>query len=209
MTQVTWQIGSANDKPDEGFLIQVTSREKSEALRHYLRRATAAQHDVLDNGAGVPDFTDARAHAAFLLRQLAARQPIEAWAALHCPADITPPPTVPALLADLDALGVSPDVQSEEFRMPADAELLGLAWALAGSHLGNRMMLKTLLETAPSAPHAFFADTDMIAFWQRLRPRLETEAAPDFARRAAAAADAVFARFIQAFGLSADGRMAA
>ncbi|MGB3167452.1 MAG: hypothetical protein WBA68_11830 [Alteraurantiacibacter sp.] len=159
-------------------------------------------HEVLDSGAGIPDFANRAAHAAFLRRQLVARAAIEAWVARECPADIAPPPTVPALLDDLTALGHEAPEVAGEFNFPEKADPLGLAWALAGSHLGNRIMLAKLRETAPDAPHSFLDDAAMAAFWKELRPRLDAQVTTEQARLAIAAASAVFRQFLDAFGIA-------
>ena len=179
-------------------------------LRDYLKRRTAQAHDALDASVADATWDDLRGYAAFLQRQLAARASVEDWMARHCPPAILPPATVPHLRADLAALG-APETHlvSRDFDLPADADPIGASWALAGSHLGNRVMLKSLRDTGADWPTAFLGDEAMIAFWRQLRPQIEREVSRDEAERAARAAEAVFARFAMAFGVASAHRDAA
>lgn len=187
--------------------MQVSLEGKIINLRGALRERTAGEHARLD-AAAAPALRDTGSYALFLARQLAAREPIEAWVAENCPADIAPPATVPLLRADLAALGQAAGAPGGAFQLPAEADPVGLAWALAGSHLGNRAMLKTVRANLPGAPTAFLDDPRMTEFWRVLRPRLEIAASPAQADSAALAAQAVFARFLAIFA-GADGRLAA
>ena len=189
---------------------RITLDDQPVDLRDYLKQRTAQAHDALDASVADATWDDLRGYAAFLQRQLAARAPVEEWMARYCPAALLPPATVPHLRADLAALGVTePIPASREFALPADAAPIGASWALAGSHLGNRAMLKSLRDTGADWPTAFLGDEAMIAFWRKLRPQIEREVSRDQAEGAARAADAVFAQFAMAFGVDSSHRDAA
>jgi heme oxygenase len=103
------------------------------------------------------------------------------------------------LAADLAALGhplPAPALPLPHFS-PAPGTALGTAWVLAGSALGNRAIAKQVARIGGGAwPVAFLGDGAMMAFWQRLRTRIERPAAPSEAEGAADAAAAVFAHFL-------------
>ncbi|GGD65292.1 hypothetical protein GRI62_11415 [Erythrobacter arachoides] len=160
------------------------------------------------DGIGAPaSFADREAYAAFLANQLAAREGVERWAAHHCPPDLAPPEVTPLIVADLQDLGstIIP-ATSAPFALPAGSDAIGLAWVVAGSHLGNRAMLARLRREAPGAPVAFLADERMQQFWKQLRPRLAAAVSPAEAERAAIAAEAVFDHFLAVFAGPAHGR---
>jgi heme oxygenase len=176
-------------------------------LRELLRRETAASHDRLDHAISALDVGDPGDYALFLRVQLAARAPIERWAAHHCEEPMRPPESVPLLEADLATLGALPPFTESRFEPPVNAHSLGLAWAMAGSHLGNRALL-TRLPAGSELPTAFLADPRLPGFWKQLRPQLEVSAEEAPADGALAAAEAVFACFIHALS-AGEGRLAA
>jgi len=178
------------------------------SLRTFLRHETVVSHGKLDFALASLRLEERRDYARFLQVQLSARAPIERWAALHCPPDLRPPAAVPLLRADLAALGASADVAESRFDPPPGAHPLGLAWALAGSHLGNRALLARLTRSGARLPTAFLADPHMPAFWKALRPLLESPAAAAPAAAALAAAEAVFACFAHTIGAK-EGKLAA
>ncbi|KLE34907.1 hypothetical protein AAW00_10600 [Aurantiacibacter luteus] len=179
-------------------------------MRGYLKARTAGRHDVLDALGAPESFADRGAYCDFLARQFAARLGLEHWVALYCPADLAPPPMAELLADDLAANGCAfPHYPTRHFALPAGADPLGLAWVVAGSHLGNRAMLARLRREAPGTPAAFLADERMQAFWKALRPRLEAQVSPAEAEGAALAAEAVFDHFLAAFAAHASERIAA
>ena len=185
------------------------SHEKLVKLRGFLKARTADRHDVLD-GLGAPaSFADREIYARFLSRQYAARAGIERWTAGHAAPGDGPPPVAHLIAADLAALGSAPPSEAPDFTLPAGADQLGLAWVIAGSHLGNRAMLARLRREAPDAPATFLADETMRAFWTGLRPRLEREVPESMAQGAVLAAEAVFDHFLAVFGVDAAARIAA
>ena len=142
------------------------------------------------------DLVDRENYVHFLQTQLAARAPVEQWIAAHCPADLAPPPQSQLIRQDLAALGAGQLVPLS-FNLAPDAEPLGVAWVLAGSHLGNRAMLVGL-PADHGLPIAFLSDESMIVYWKWLRPRLEAQSCTSEAERARKAAEAVFALFMAA-----------
>ena len=140
---------------------------------------------------------DPARYVQFLSAQLRAREPIEAWVALSLAGDMAPPAVSHLLRADLAELGSPPAGPDLRFAMPDKAEPIGLSWAIAGSHLGNRMMLAKLSGHG-ELPTRFLESAEMIAFWSRLRPHLDRELPEDVMRRAAQAAEAVFDLFLEA-----------
>ncbi len=152
------------------------------------------------------DLADRHDYTHFLSLQLAARVDVEEWALANCAQDLCPPAMVPLIRDDLKALDASDHVghaqvqPPAEFTLPPGAGCLGLSWALAGSHLGNRAMLADLRKRAneqdmADLPTSFLADEQMIAFWKRLLPRLTQCASEREAAPAIAAASAVFEHF--------------
>ena len=179
-------------------------------LRKFLKTRTSAAHDALDASVSQADLADPAGYADFLRKQLRARLPIEHWTSRNCPSAIRPPATAPLIEADLAAMGSPTDVDAREtFSLPLDADPLGLAWAMAGSHMGNRAMLKQMRDAGSALPASFLADEAMMAFWRELRPQVEAEVPIDVAERAACGAEAVFDHFAIAFSASAAHRDAA
>lgn len=171
-------------------------------LRVHLRGATMAAHDLLDAAMQAAAGWHSRAdYARFLALQHAARAPVEAWLAAHAPAALHPPPQTPLIAADLAALGAAVPPPAPAPRIAAlgreAGAVLGVAWVLAGSALGNRTIARAVTRIGGGAwPVAFLGDGAMLAFWQALRARIERPCGPREAERAAAAAEAVFAHFL-------------
>lgn len=158
---------------------------------------------MLDARVSAPDLALPDAYARFLRAQLAARVGVEQWLARNAGTGQRPPATVPLLAADLDALGQTVVSQPIAFAPPRGADPLGAAWAIAGSHLGNRAMLAQLRRAGGDhLPVAFLTHTAMRDFWQDLKPQLERAPGPGELARAASAAIAVFDAFARAFGLA-------
>ncbi|MCX9148400.1 biliverdin-producing heme oxygenase [Erythrobacter sp. WG] len=183
-----------------------------ESLRHHLRAATMAAHDLLDHAMQAASGWQTRSdYARFLGLQHAARVPVEAWLAEHAPADLRPPLQTPLIARDLSALGTGLPPASPPFDpgyTPSSPPLagvfhvkhsaLGVAWVLAGSALGNAAIGRQVKRIGDGVwPMAFLGDAAMMAFWQGLRARIEGEpASPAEAAGATQAAEAVFAHFL-------------
>lgn len=182
--------------------------QSGESLRGTLRAATMAAHDLLDHAMqAASGWRTRRDYARFLALQHAARVPVEAWLAAHAPADLLPPLQTPLLARDLTALGAALPPSSPPFAPPHtpatppdsgdSGEVLGAAWVLAGSALGNRAIAKQVARIGGGDwPMAFLGDEAMMAFWQGLRARIEQPANPADAAGATRAAEAVFAHFL-------------
>ncbi len=186
-------------------------------LRLHLRAATMAAHDLLDHtmqaASGWHSLAD---YARFLSLQHAARAPVEAWIESHAPADLRPPVQTSLIARDLAVLGMGLPAPAADFAIITDdtgeAAALGAAWVLAGSALGNKAILKQMRRASAAHgggwPDAFLADEAMLAFWQRLRARLEQPANASRADAAASAAEAVFAHFLTHASHAAQGAVA-
>ena len=172
------------------------------SLRAHLRAATAPAHGKLDETFDPADFGRGETYAGFLRFQLAARRPVEAWLAAHCPVAFRPPPTVPLIERDLKALGAIPPAHPVACQLDPSSDPLGVAWVLAGSSMGNRAMLAAMAKSGISdLPAAFLSDPDMPRFWQEMRPLLERPANEAEAAPAVASANAVFTMFAKGLEL--------
>ncbi|MFM7349608.1 MAG: biliverdin-producing heme oxygenase [Erythrobacter sp.] len=179
-----------------------------DSLRGHLRTATMAAHDLLDHAMQAASGWQTRGdYARFLALQHAARVPLEAWLAEHAPADLVPPLQTPLLEADLAALGTALPPSSPPFAPPhtpstppnfvESGAILGAAWVLAGSALGNRAIARQVARIGGGQwPAAFLDDGAMMAFWQSLRTRIERPADRAEAAGATCGAEAVFAHFL-------------
>ena len=167
-------------------------------LRSALRRETASVHDRLDRALAGEGLSSADDYARFLTTQYRARKPIEDWIADNLPEDASPPPQASLIAADLAALDRDLPPVARRFALPANADPIGLQWALAGSSLGNRAMLAQRRKSGLDGPESFLSDSAMPAYFKHLRPSLEAEVDPERSDRAVIAANAVFACFLDA-----------
>ncbi|MEM7666068.1 MAG: biliverdin-producing heme oxygenase [Pseudomonadota bacterium] len=144
-------------------------------------------------------------YARFLSLQHAARAPVEAWLAQHADDPLRPPAQCPLIARDLERLNCEIPADAREFTLPDndqhEGHVLGAAWVLAGSSLGNRAILKELdragrTEGGEDWPHAFLASDTMLAYWKGLRKRIERPADVHEVDAASHAAAAVFDHFI-------------
>lgn len=174
-----------------------TIRSGDDTLRRILKRETRESHDRLDAAMGDLPVGSADGYALFLQTQYRSREPIERWIARALPADEAPPAQAPLIARDLAELGVALP-PTADFVLSEDADPVGLIWALAGSSLGNRTMLRQRQKIAAAGPEHFLSDTAMTEFFTRLRARIERPVSGDAAQRAIAAAQAVFTAFIAA-----------
>lgn len=141
----------------------------------------------------------------FLSVQYAARLPIENWMTANAPDGLNAPAQSHLIGHDLSELGAplpepgAPFTLAREHRRDArhNASALGAAWVLAGSALGNRSILKELERAGHGNwPCGFLADPAMLAFWKRLRLRINEPADLETLTAASDAAIAVFDHFI-------------
>jgi heme oxygenase len=171
-------------------------------LRYRLREATARAHDLLDDAMRAASGWKTPAdYVRFLQLQHASRAPLETWLDRNAPVDLNPPHMTPLIAQDLAAMNAPLPWAGQPFSPPfqdRDA-VLGAAWALAGSALGNRSILKEVRRTGgpgESLSVAFLGDPEMIAFWGRLRRRIEGTGGNEQLANASAGAAAVFDHFL-------------
>lgn len=171
-------------------------------LRSHLRAATMAAHDLLDHAIQAASGWQSREdYARFLALQHAARAPLEDWLAAHAPADLRPPRQTGLIARDLATLGapLPPPAAPFTWAGRGRGDMLGAAWVLAGSALGNRAIARQVARIGGGTwPAAFLDDGAMLDFWQALRARIEARADALEAEGAARAARAVFAHFLAA-----------
>lgn len=169
--------------------------EPSGSLRTVLKQRTRPLHDKLDAMLGHAPL-DSCGYVAFLGVQYASRAPIEAWAAVMAP-EIRPPASAPLIAQDLASLGVPLPCEAR-FVWPAGADPLGVAWALAGSSLGNRALLHQRRKAGLEGPDRFLTDPAPVLYFQALLPRLAEAVPAARADAAARGAEAVFRTFLEA-----------
>ena len=140
---MTMQLGGqiADEGVTRNVFLNSIEAPSDRSLREYLKSTTRARHDLLDAAWQDASFADAATYASFLTAQLAARLPIERWAEKHAPEALRPPQVTTSLIQDLILLGVPYSLRPAPLSMPADAAPIGAAWAIAGSHMGNRAIL--------------------------------------------------------------------
>lgn len=144
-------------------------------IRDYLKVGTAAEHDRLDSRLGTLVSGSPRDYTAFLDIQYRARLGIEDWLAVHC-TEALPPPQTGLIARDLAELGCDLPAPVPAFAVSEGARTLGICWVLAGSALGNRMILTRIAKAGVERPAAFLSDPRMGAYWRSLLPRLEAPA---------------------------------
>lgn len=164
-----------------------------ETLRDILRRETRQLHDALDEFLG--PLADGNDYPDFLATQYSARVPIEGWfrresAVMH------PPTQTGHISQDLAELNYGRPVNDLRFAPEESAEVLGIAWVLAGSSMGNRVILKRRIAFDGGKATRFLSDPSMTDFWSVLRPRLERETSRALADAAITGAVRTFDHFL-------------
>ena len=184
-------------------MAHVEKSETERTLRAHLQASTRDVHDRLDASVSSLGLAQREQYARFLGNQLKAREPIERWAANAMAEAIRPPETAALLRADLrDLESEVPEAGGHSFALPEGADPIGLAWAIAGSLMGNRSMLGHLRKTGSvrdGLPVRFLSDPRMADFWRSIVPLLREEVTIEAAKPAIEAALAVFAHFEDAF----------
>lgn len=171
-------------------------------LRDHLRRATASSHERLDRSIRpASDWRSRQDYARFLSTQYAARLPVESWLLAFAPAGLKPPEQTPLIARDLARLGESVPGRSGGFALEefGPSAVIGVAWVLAGSSLGNRAMLRDMQAALPAEtvwPHEFLGSRAMTAFWKELRVRIDGRAGLAERTQSASAARCVFDHFL-------------
>lgn len=180
-------------------MVATTKTEGLLPLRAILKDRTAPLHAELDGRLACLGVGPPADYASFLAVQYAARAPIERWATSHCPIELRPPAVSSLIAADLSEMGGALPTECS-FAMPPDGDVLGLAWALGGSALGNRAMLAERRcargREFDQRAERFLSDRSMAQFFVSLLPRLELPSGT--AEGAVVAAEAVFGTFLAA-----------
>lgn len=171
--------------------------KKECTLRQFLKNKTASLHGKLDALITPLATGDAADYTRFLVVQYRARLPIERLiSALNRPN--SPPEQTPLIVADLASLNWPMPPAAHPFALPENAHPIGLYWVLAGSSLGNRMLLRRVQAANPALPTQFLADGLMAAYWKHLKPQLDAQLRSEDAAHALAAAKATFDHFLAA-----------
>ena len=168
------------------------------SLRDELNTATRAMHDVLDARLS-PLAMDAD-FGRFLQIQHAVRLPVETWmgqVSTELEEDCLALPLQACLIErDLLDLGLVPLEVEPVFDSRDPREAWGVAWALAGSSLGNRAILQRRRRAGCKLTHHFLADPAMPAFWSAFRRQIERPLHADLHRHAIVGAQRVFGSFL-------------
>ena len=169
-------------------------QDHDQDLRSVLKRETREEHQRLDDTVGSLALGNAADYARFLAIQYEARRPIEQWFAARIEDADIPPPQCDLLAADLHELGHAFPEPSDDFTCDA-AAYPGIAWVLAGSSMGNRLIRKQRSRSGLDGPDRFLSSPQMPLYFQHLLSKLKEYDAPEVGRAAVAGAKIVFARF--------------
>lgn len=145
---------------------------KQPTLRQILRTETADDHLVLDRSMAYLVLSRRVDLIRFLQIHLTARIGLEGWLARNAPPGWEPPPQSALIAQDLAALGVSDAGTTIEFDPDRDCDWVGPAYVIAGSHLGNRLLLAQCGSAMPDDARRFLLGDAMQHYWQRLRSLL-------------------------------------
>lgn len=167
-----------------------------QTLRDMLRGATAADHAALDHMLVGHDLAEREHLVRFLGIHFAARVGVEDWLERNCPPDWSPPPQTALIADDLAALGgCAGSYPPPDFDPEPAADWLGPAYVIAGSHLGNRLLLAQAGQALPAEARRFLSGSAMQNYWRRLRTLLSETPGPDGGQASAMGARATFAHF--------------
>lgn len=144
--------------------------------RNVLRQETRADHDRVDEAFSRFDLGNSDGYARFLGAQWLACREAEAWLASNAkaiPAALQMPERSHLLFKDLADLGASPPEHGLPYPMPMSlsaASLTGVAYCLAGSSFGARVLVKRIPDTFP---RAFLTSKLPDNAWQNLIRQIE------------------------------------
>ena len=165
-------------------------------LRDVLHAATSADHTLLDRAMAGLRLADPDDLVRFLGIHLAARAGIESWLEGNAAAGWVPPAQIGLIAADLLALGGLPAAfPAPRFVPGEETDWLGPAYVIAGSHLGNRLLLAQAGPTLAEHAQSFLVGSAMQDYWRRLRTLLSGMPGPDGGAAAVRGAQATFAHF--------------
>lgn len=174
-----------------------TGHDGAASLRTRLHAAVGAAQAALDRRLTRLQLGRRDDLVRYLGFQLMARAGIEQWLAERAPRDWLPPPQTGLIAADLIAVGGLPAAFAPPcFRPEAGAHWVGPAYVLAGSHLGNRLLMAQAGEALPGHARLFLTGTRMQTYWRRLRGLVADAPGPDGGAGAAAGAAATLAHFL-------------
>ena len=171
-------------------------------LRDDLRAATGSDHAILDQSMAGLRLAEPVDLVRFLGIHLAARAGIEAWLERNALPGWAPPVQIGLIEQDLIALGgLSAAFPAPRFEPGPAADWLGPAYVIAGSHLGNRLLLAQAGAALPRNAQRFLAGNAMQDYWRRLRSLLAGMTGPDGGVATIDAAKATFAHFTRCVAL--------
>lgn len=175
-------------------------------LRTVLRAATGADHIGLDRSMAGLRLAEPADLVRFLGIHLAARVNIEGWLERNALPGWVPPVQTGLIAHDLIALGGVPAAfPAPRFEPGSTADWLGVAYVVAGSHLGSRLLLAQAGTALPTGARRFLAGSRMQDYWQRLRTLLAGIPGPDGGASSVMGAKATvahFSRCVEMFRLS-------
>lgn len=180
------------------------SREIAEpaTLRDVLRAATGSDHTMLDRSMAGLHLADRADLVRFLGIHLAARAGIESWLAENAAPGWIPPTQTGLIAQDLVALGSLPGAfPAPRFEPTVKADWLGPAYVVAGSHLGNRLLLAQAGDALPADARRFLSGSAMQDYWRRLRTLLAGMPGPDGGLHSVVGAKATFSHFFRCVAL--------
>ena len=171
-------------------------------LRDVLRAATGPDHTGLDQSMAGLRLAEPADLIRFLGIQLAARAGIEGWLERNALPGWVPPVQTTPIAQDLMALGGLPSgFPAPRFEPGATADWLGVAYVVAGSHLGNRLLLAQAGSALPDDARRFLAGNAMQDYWRRLRSLLAGMPGPDGGDSSIRGAKATFGHFARCVGM--------
>ena len=171
-------------------------------LRDVLRAATGPDHTVLDQSMAGLRLAEPADLIRFLGIHLAARAGIEGWLKRNALPGWMPPVQTTPIAQDLMALGGLPAAfPAPRFDPGAAADWLGVAYVIAGSHLGNRLLLAQAGTALPDDARRFLSGNAMQDYRRRLRSLLAGMPGPDGGESSINGAKATFGHFARCVGM--------
>ena len=171
-------------------------------LRDVLRAATGADHTVLDQSMAGLRLAEPAELIRFLGIHLAARAGIEGWLESNALPGWVPPVQTGPIALDLMALGGLPAAfPAPRFDPGPTADWLGVAYVIAGSHLGNRLLLAQASAALSADARRFLAGNAMQDYWRWLRSLLAGMPGPDGGESSIRGAKATFGHFARCVGM--------
>ena len=181
---------------------RVSTAPDRKTLREVLRAATGPDHTALDQSMAGLRLAERADLIRFLGIHLAARAGIENWLEHNALPGWVPPVQTTSVAQDLIALGgVQAAFPAPRFEPGATADWLGVAYVVAGSHLGNRLLLAQAGSALPDDARRFLVGNAMQDYWRRLRSLLAGMPGPDGGESSITGAKATFGHFARCVGM--------